>query len=337
MILGRRGHAVEGNSPAAKKLILASLRLFVLMMESMITRFVFSSFIALLLCGCEQTESTQRLHPLTQQRIRDSIESVLDNLQMDGKEIDELPYREAIYRVDTANIKYLIDYATSLAMSEKTADAFRLLRNTLRWSTNKDNLYSCLGDVWQIEAGFKGKQGLKIKAYIDSSLFYFEKAALTDSNNVGHLVNLSIIYNELQRPHDGIRAIEKAMRIQPDNRTHYLFRGSCKITLEDYKGAYEDLSIISDVRRLDPNWYYLRAIAASNINKLHESKLDFDTCELLGYDKPDLYYFRGAVKTNINDKLNGYREIKKAYDMGYPVPEKDMEKINKKLNSQVTI
>ncbi len=275
--------------------------------------------------------NTQNLPETIKNRMRDSISLLISNLHLSGQKIDETSYHKAIYEIDTTNIKYLANYSGQLFMTGNSQKAFYLTYNALRWAEKRSKIYACLGSLWELEASSRMQKKIESKSAMDSSVYYREKACMSDSNDVELFVNLCITHIQLNRNQEGIKDIEHAIRLQPDNRTHYLFRGMCKYEIADYKGAYEDLRIISGLRRSGSEWYYYRALAASHINKILESKLDFDTCEMLNYKKPDLYYFRGIIKTNLGDFEGGYSEIKKSFDMGYPVPEKLIKKINEEL------
>ena len=284
----------------------------------------------------EKTD-TQNLPEVIKKRMRDSIEiNLFDSIQA-GKKINKLLYYEAIYKIDTLNLKYLIKYTDLLAITGQTQRSMNLLNNALKWTDRKAKIFHSKGNVWQAIMTLQQQRGLQFNFAFDSSYYYYERACKTDSTDAELFITLSKMHEFQKNYNEAILNIEQAIKIQPTNRTHYLYKGVYKYYLGDYKGAYEDLTPITDVRRSDYSWYYYRAYAGATLGKYVESVQDFDTCELLNYNSPDLYYNRGKIKTNITErKREGYLEIKKSLQMGYPVPKDEQDLINKKL-SETTI
>lgn len=294
-------------------------------------------FLFLLLFSCSDEKNgdkinTQDLSEATKTRLRDSIIFAETKLGSHNDPKLTLPYSEAKYRIDTLNIKYLLEYVEILTVCGQTQKAFSLLNQSLKWSDKKAKIYESKGNVWQGVAALQLERGLETKFALDSAMAYYEKACQTDSSDVDLFITLCQSHEFLKNFDAAIKAINHAIKIQPSNRTHYLFRGVCKYKLNDFKGAYEDLTPITDIRRMDYTWYYYRALAAAEIDKLEEAIKDLDTCEMLKYKAPELYYYRGIIKTNIKRlKREGYLNIKKAEQLGYPVPKNEIEFVYKKL------
>jgi tetratricopeptide (TPR) repeat protein len=294
-------------------------------------------FLVLLLFSCSDEKSgdkinTQDLSEATKTRLRDSIIFAETKLGSHNDPKLTLPYSEAKYRIDTLNIKYLLEYVEILTVCGQTQKAFSLLNQSLKWSDKKAKIYESKGNVWQGVAALELERGLEYKFALDSAMAYYEKACQTDSSDVNLFITLCQSHEFLKNFDAAIKDINHAIKIQPNNRTHYLFRGVCKYKLYDFKGAYEDLTPITDIRRMDYTWYYYRALAAAEIGKPEEAIRDLDTCEMLKFKAPELYYYRGIIKTNIKRlKREGYLDIKKAEQLGYPVPKNEIEIVNKKL------
>lgn len=265
-------------------------------------------------------------------RLRDSITFAETKLGSHNDPKLSLPYSEARYNVDTLNLKYVLEYAEMLNVCGQTQKAFSILNQTLKWSDKKAKIYESKGTVWQGVAAQQLQRGLESKFAIDSALAYYEKACQTDSSDVDLFITLCLMHQFLQKYEEAIIDINHAIKIQPKNRTHYLFRGICKFNLSDFKNAYEDLTPITDVRRMDYTWYYYRGLTAGELGKFVEGVQDFDTCEMLNYKAADLYYYRGKMKTHIKEiKREGYLEVKKAIQMGFPIPPDEKELVEKRL------
>lgn len=278
---------------------------------------------------------TQNLPETVKKRMRDSIDLVLFDAIRSGKKVNELPYYEAIYKIDTLNLKYLIKYTDLLSMMGQTQRSLNILDNTLKWTDKKAKIYHSKGNVWQAIATVQQQRGLQFNFALDSSIYYYERACKTDSNDVEVFIRLSQVHEFFKNYKEAIKVIDHVIKIQPNNRTHYLFRGIFKYNLGDFKGAYKDLTPITDVRRSEHSWYYYRAFAATELGKFKEAVQDLDTCELLKYKSADLYYNRGKIKTHIKEKKHeGYLEVKKSLQMGYPVPKDEQELIEKKLSER---
>lgn len=285
----------------------------------------------------EEKISTQNLPETIKQKMRDSIDIIMFDSIKNGKKINELPYYYSMYKIDTLNVKYIVKYANQLGIVGQYDASFRYLNRALGYSKNKARLYHCKGDIWQYIATVKSQNGQLSKLEMDSSLYYYELACNNDSNDVELFVTMCIMYNGLQEYEKGIKAIEHAMKLRPENQDLILFRGICRVGLEDYRNAYNDLKIITAFRKTDVSMYYHRAKAASYLDMFYECKLDLDTCINLQPNNPMFYYFRGICETNIKElKYQGYQDIKKAKDMGYDVPEKEYKLVMEKL-SQTTI
>jgi tetratricopeptide (TPR) repeat protein len=303
----------------------------------MTNKYITTFLLLLFLISCSNDKNsdktnTQDLSEATKNRMRDSIGFAETKLGSHNDPKIALPYSEAKYKVDTLNIKYFLEYVEMLSVCGQTQKAFSLLNQTLKWSDKKAKIYESKGTVWQSVAGLQRQRGLDYKFALDSAIAYYEKACQTDSTDVQLFITLSQANEFFKNYAEAINNINHAIKIQPNNRTHYLFRGIYKFNLEDYKGAYEDLTPITDIRRMEYEWYYYRGLAASWINKIDEAIKDLDTCEMLNYKTSDLYYNRGKLKTNIKElKHEGYLEIKKAEQMGYPVPKDELELVNKRL------
>lgn len=278
--------------------------------------------------------NTQNLPEVIKKRMRDSIDRILVDSIVAKKKINVLPYYYSMYQIDTLNTKYIIKYADHLGLAGQYNISFNILNKAISYTKNNARLYNSKGNIWQYIATVKMQNKESYKNEIDSSMFYYEKACQTDSNDVELFVTLCLAHQYLKKYDEAINDIEHAMRLQPNNKDHVLFRGCVKVDLKDYQGAYEDLKVITPFRRNDPSMYYHRALAESYLNKLNECKLDLDTCIMLSPDNPDAYYFRGVCKTNIKDKYNGWLDIKKAYDLGYPVPEKEYKIMMEKLSEK---
>lgn len=282
-----------------------------------------------------QTLNTQNLLEDIKKRMRDSIDKLLVDSLVAKKKINELPYYYSMYHIDTLNTKYIIKYADHLGLAGQYQASFNLLDKTINYTSNSAKLYNCKGNVWQYIASAKMQNGQNYQTEMDSSVFYYERACQTDSNDVELFVTMCIMYDGLKRHEEGIKAIEHAIKLQPTNGDHILFRGICKVGLKDYKGAYEDLRTITGYRKSDASMYYNRAVAASFIKMIDVAKLDLDTCIMLEPSNPLFYYLRGVSETNIkSEKRNGWLDIKKAYDMGYPVPEKEYKIMLEKLSEK---
>ncbi|MDO9001719.1 MAG: hypothetical protein Q7W45_18270 [Bacteroidota bacterium] len=281
--------------------------------------------------------NTQNLPENIKKRMRDSIDFILVDSLVANKKINELPYYYSMYHIDTLNTKYLIKYADQLGLAGQYNVSFNLLNKAIRYTKNNAKLYNCKGNIWQYIAGVKMNNREYYKNEMDSSVFYYEKACQTDSNDVELFVTMCLMYDGLGRHDEGIKAIEHAMKLQPTNGDHILFRGVCKIGLKDYKGAYEDLRVITAYRKSDANMYFNRAVAESSLKMIEMAKLDLDTCVMLEPNNSMWHYYRGVCMTNIkSQKRNGFLEVKKAHDMGYPVPEHEYKHVMKKL-SEVSI
>lgn len=303
----------------------------------MTNKYIAILLLLLFLISCSNDKNddkinTQDLPEDAKTRMRDSIGFAETKLGSHNDPKMALPYSEAKYKVDTLNVKYILEYVEMLTVCGQTQKAFSLLNQTLKWSDKKTKIYESKGTVWQGVAAVQLQRGLESKFAIDSAMAYYEKACQTDSLDVNLFITLCQSHQFFKKYEEAIKDINHAIKIQPDNRTHYLFRGVCKYNLEDYKGAHEDLTPITDIRRMDYTWYYYRAMAAGSIGLFDEALKDLDTCEMLNYKTADLYYNRGKVKTNIKKfKHDGYLEIKKAEQMGFPVPKDELEIVNKKL------
>ncbi|MES2566272.1 MAG: hypothetical protein V4565_05365 [Bacteroidota bacterium] len=277
--------------------------------------------------------NTQNLPENIKKRIRDSIEFILVDSIVAKKNINELPYYYAMYHIDTLNTKYIIEYADNLGIKGQYNSSFSLLNKAIAYTKNDAKLYYCKGNIWQYIATVKMQRNEYYKSEMDSSMFYYEKACQTDSNDVALFVTMCIMYNGLEQFDKGMNAIKHAIKLQPQNRDHILFRGTCKVGLKDFKGAYEDLRIITGYRKSDVSMYYNRALAEMNLKMMEEGKLDFDTCIMLEPNQAKLYYLRGACKTYIKgEKRNGWLDVKKAHDMGYPVSNEQYKKVMEKLS-----
>jgi len=281
---------------------------------------------------------TQNLPEYIKKRMRDSIDNACTQAYPSTNDPrTQIPYQKAKYEIDTLNVKYLLEYTQILAISGEINKAYNLLINALKWSDKKAKIYNSIGDVWQTIATFQMNNKINYQAALDSSFFYIKKACEMDSTDVDLFISLYNFYDYEKKYNEAIKVIEHTMKIKPNNRTLYLFRGTAKYHLEDYKGAYEDLTPITDIRRIDYTWYFYRALAGAELGKYNEAVQDLDTCEMLNYKEAQLYYVRGKFKTHIKErKREGFLEAKKAILMGYPAPKDEQEKIEKKL-SEVTI
>lgn len=283
----------------------------------------------------EEKNHTQNLPETTKKRMRDSIDLLATKTLPSRDPRTQIPFAKAKYEIDTLNLRYLLEYTDILSISGQAKDAYSLLNQTLSWSDKKAKVYHGKGNVWQSIATIQQQRGLESGSSMDSSIFYYELACKTDSTDVDLFITLFNVNEYLKKYNEAIKIIEKVMKIQPANRTHYLFRGVAKFNLNDYKGAYEDLTPITDIRRLESSWYYYRGLTAAELGKYELSVRDLDTCEMLRYKTADLYYYRGKIKTHIKEmKYDGYLEVKKAMQMGYPVPQEEQDIVNKKLSER---
>lgn len=301
-------------------------------MKIHITIKVFLLVILLNSCTNDTKINTQDLSEAVKQKMRDSIDVIMFDSLRANKKVNELYYLNAQYMIDTFNVKYITKYADKLGLMGNFNASYILLNKSLNYVQNKARLYNCKGMVWQYYAGEQMKNNVDSRAAIDSALFYIEKACATDTNDVELFVIACITHNQLGLFEKAIKDINNAIRIQPNNKDHILFRGICKVGLQDIKSAYEDLKVITPNRKNDNSMYFYRGITEFYLGKYNEAKCDFDTSEILGNKSAGLYYYRGFSKAYLKDKMNGAIEIKRAHDMGFQVPADEYEAVLERLN-----
>ncbi len=298
---------------------------------------IIKTFILLIILNsCTEGEkpNTQNLPETVKQKMRDSIYIVMFDSLKANKKVNELYYLEAQYKIDTLNVKYISKYANKLGFLGNYNTAFILLNKSLKWVENKAKIYNSKSMIWQYYIGELMKNNKDSKAATDSALFYIEKACVTDTNDVEIFVIACVTHNQLGMFDKALNDIKNAIRIQPNNKDHILFRGMCKVGLQDMEGAYEDLKNITLNRKNDGSMYLYRGISEFYLKKYNEAKCDFDTSESLRFIRPELYYYRGCSKTFLNDEINGCIDIKKAHDIGFQVPADEYEIVLERLNSK---
>jgi tetratricopeptide (TPR) repeat protein len=96
--------------------------------------------------------------------------------------------------------------------------------------------------------------------------------------------------------------LDQALTHDPDHADAYVTRASCKLNLNDYKGAVEDYSMgIALVRKKGnplPTVYYNRGEAYYRLENFDSAYQDFTTAISLDTTFADAYYARGNVWYN---------------------------------------
>ena len=128
----------------------------------------------------------------------------------------------------------------------------------------------------------------------DLAAIDFEKTLELEPNNIDMMEKRAYAYNMSGQWEKAILDYDKLISINADNSFLYLNRGNAKYNMEIYKDAIDDFKILVRFQPQNGNAYYLLALSYSRIG----------------------------------DHVNALANKEKAKQLGYPVNEKDLEKLH---------
>jgi len=122
-----------------------------------------------------------------------------------------------------------------------------------------------------------------------------------------------------------IKQFSKSIEIQPRFAKAFLYRAHIYNEIREFVNSINDCN---QYLKLRPNYskvYYLRGLDYFYLGKFESAKSDFDTAiEISKYYK-EAFYFRGICKINLNDKVEGCKDIRIAKDLGHDVSDEFKE------------
>ncbi len=115
------------------------------------------------------------------------------------------------------------------------------------------------------------------------------------------LQRLVVAYEQLQRPKDALRTLERVAKLDPNNTTHLLELARLAESNKDYKGA---LGYLAHARDLDPSnarIHFLFGLVAGELNLPVEAKRSFEKALEIDPENPDYNYAMGTVFLSTRD------------------------------------
>ena len=115
-----------------------------------------------------------------------------------------------------------------------------------------------------------------------------------------------------------IADFSKVIAINPDDDDAYYERGMSRYALEDFEGAIDDFTQVIELKPDNEYAYYERGLANYRYGNYERAIDDFTKTFKIDNsfsDNPDIYYFIGASKLNIED-YTGCSDINRALELG---------------------
>jgi tetratricopeptide (TPR) repeat protein len=142
----------------------------------------------------------------------------------------------------------------------------------------------------------------------------------------GYIFYITKNYNK------AINDFNQAIKIDSGFDLAYFLRGMTKYQQQDYQAAVEDFDKVIELNPSDAEAHYNRGMAKSALEKYLEANEDFDKAIELNPNYAKAYFYRGLnflilsnaiffsfvpITKNTTYLQLGYRDLKKAADLGY--------------------
>lgn len=122
-----------------------------------------------------------------------------------------------------------------------------------------------------------------------------------NANGLESLRSLAIAYEQLQRPQDARKVLERLAALDPKNTSHLLELARLADAAKDYEGALGYLGHARDLRRDDPQIHFLFAKVAMEMNLPVEARASLERALSLDSKNPVYNYAMGFVILGTRD------------------------------------
>lgn len=258
-------------------------------------------------CGNRNNEPTS-LNENNEVTISNRIDSLrkasFDSLE--GGTINYIDFYAKALKIDSTDLTFKINHAYSIShfKNEKQSAIAEIKTILKKYPNNPDALFA-LGTVFY-------------SINLDSGLYYCEKSLSINPKNFINWYNLSTYYDEQKMYSKAIMCINEAINLLPSKIDLKLVRGSYKLGLEDYKGAFEDMDTIPESYVKKSTVYFNRAKCLFYLKRFEEAISDCN--KVIEEEKQstisETFLIRGSSKLGLKQIDSAYVDIKKAYDMG---------------------
>lgn len=175
-------------------------------------------------------------------------------------------------------------------------------------------------DKKAIEFYYKGCDKVAGEKYREA-IADFSTAIGRDSGFIQAYVNRGVARFYLKDYECAIDDYDKALSINPQNYNTYGRRGWAKFYLHDYPGAISDFTRTINGSREPSKYYNIRGYLKYRL-KDYKGAIDDFNAEIRTWSgskpgKSRAYYWRGLVRIDTGDNVNGCSDLKKALDLGY--------------------
>lgn len=206
------------------------------------------------------------------------------------------------YINDSSNVQFAIRYSTCLLANQSISSAIYICKRAIELDSNCSDAYWNLG----IANMFTNR---------DSGYFYFNRAIIKNYNWY-YLFWRSQYHFEDHEYQNALNDINAAIRLRPNEQDLVVFRAKYRNFNKDFKGALEDLRIIPEHRKKDPDVYNILAISYNNLNEYYKA---IECCDIgLSYDSNNVFllFNRALAKSNIDQLQEALEDLRKCSDLG---------------------
>lgn len=230
---------------------------------------------------------------------------------------------ERLYLADSSRPDLAVEYATCLLANAKVDNAKYLCRKAINIDSTYSQAYWNLGICYMF-------------THRDSGYFYFNKA-IEKNPNWYYYYWLSRYHEEDSLYKAAVEDISIAIQKNPRNHDLKVFRAKYKNFVNDFQGALDDLRVIPEHRKNDPDVYNILAVSYNSLEQYDKSVENCDKGLSISPDNVYLLYYRAVAKSNMDKPYEALEDLKRCADLGMPQCKYYYEKLSQVLKTKKTL